>query len=110
MLGCSTIIRDSINKKLCMGWIVFDYSYGTRHLFGDEVISSDMKCGYPNSYTVSVKAMKEFCSSPDKHIRLRKNIFGSYDFTQPFDPLVILNVIKDMDNDEHIVIEEWDES
>ena len=111
MLGWGTIIKDSTKRKLCMGWISSrGFLKSTKELFGEDVISSELNNGYPDRYTVSVKALKDFCNNPERYEGLTKNIFGSFDFSQPFDPQLILEAIKDMDDEEHIIIDEIDES
>jgi len=112
MLGWGTIIYDSSGKKLCMGWLAIGNmaSDSTRKLFDSEILSEKLANGYPNRFTVSVESLRKFCEDSNRYTGLTKNIFGSHDFSQPFDPQLLLDEIKDMDDTEQIIIEEWDES
>ena len=110
MLGWGTVIKNSKKEKLCMGWITSDPWKSSKKLFGDDVIETWLNAGYSNSYSITVKALKDFCNEPDRYEGLKKNIYGSHDFSQPFDPELILDAINDMNDDETLIIEEWDES
>ena len=112
MLGWGTIIKDSSGKKLCMGWLAIGQMWDitSRKLFDSEILSEELANGYPDRYTISVESLRKFCEDSNRYTGLTKNIFGSYDFSQPFDPQLILDEINDMKDEEQIIIEEFDQS
>jgi len=112
MLGWGTIIYDSSGKKLCMGWMAIGNMWGvsSRKLFDGEILSEKLASGYPNRFTISAESLRKFCEDSDRYTGLTKNIFGSHDFSQPFDPQLVLTEIKDIKDEEQIIIEEWDQS
>ena len=108
MLGWCTSIQNLQEERLCMGWIAGVWG-STRDLFEGEIITSKMSGGYPDTYTITVKSLRDFCTNPERFKGLTKNIFGSWDFSQPFDPQLVLDAINELNDDDQVVIIEFDQ-
>lgn len=94
-LGWETTIIGIPNEDGCIGWITRDCSKSCKNFFAGNIISCELNGGYPNTFTISMRTLREFCNDKDKQVGLTKSIYGSYDFTQPFDPQIILNAFSD---------------
>ena len=108
MKGWGTSIQNLQGERLCMGWIT-DYELSAGYLFEGEIISSKDSGGYPDEYTITVKSLRAFCADPKRYSGLTKNIFGSWDFSQPFDPQLVLDAINELSDDDQVVIIEFDQ-
>jgi len=66
--------------------------------------------GDPDKYIITVKSLREFCADPKRYNGLTKNIFGSWDFSQPFDPQLVFDATSELSDDDQIVIIEFDQN
>jgi len=109
MIGWGTIIKNSSGETICFGWITRNPNNSTSRFFEGFIVEEDKNHGFPDNYTIPVRLLRAFLNAPAlKDLNLGENVYGPLT-GKPFDPQFVLDNISDLNDDDNIIIEEWDE-